>query len=790
MRLQCFLFLLLLGLMVQARAATPPLPVGPEYDTVAEILAHLPPTGALAKSYQVKGRGSMGDLGGGQFFWVKNSTLPTNNGTVFAWAGGRLIRQFDGPIYATWFGASTNTTVDSTVAIQSALDTGYPQVVLPPGTYKTTAPLRKYADRQSFAGLGTGPTAIYFLPTAPGSALVVGRPGGNSTVFPMVSDISFITDTNNPYAKVAIELHDVRYGYFHKIQTGPNWTGPSTNNIGILVKGRDQTLIADCVFQADIPFVIDRNPESFIDFDHFTVEKCSFLAESGNPNMIVRGNDVMWSDSRVLVPSWNKVCGFVWVDSGLTRRSFNLVIDGGRMEQSGSHTNDWNIRIELGTLDKLGSGGNVLQGFTLANFDTDGFQNGVKLRGVVNTAIRNTQFLQYNTNQAQLDFDDTCNRVETFGVFSQQGSTIRTTGMINVKKSPGTLGNTPMSEENLWIRDNGNFHQWEFTDSMFKGGVGAGTDEMPTGTPVPPRGGMWSVAHDNTTNLVHSFLAMRLRDNRTNVFRGTSYEFAEFESSFLTAPVYTGSIVAGPESSESNWYTDMDFNLNLSLTAAANDPLALTNVMHFDGKDQFMSLGPNRYLKDYFDGRRTGVSMALTKADNTDAPIETFSAGRQVSAVSANPRANEWNFYEDYGGPRAYTGSIVATRLDSSHNYYSQLSFRVSDVFGTGTPTSAETTTLLDLTGGAIPTATVTGDLAVTGNIAVDEMTISTMTVTNFVSAGTYLKGNEVRMKLLTVTPTAAAIGAGGATMWSSNAFVYVTYSANGVSATTKLIAP
>jgi len=72
----------------------------------------------------ILGRTSPNDGGGGIFYYDKNSTTATNLGTVWANTySGRLKRVYTpGYVEAAWFGAKGDPSIDSTAAIQGAID--------------------------------------------------------------------------------------------------------------------------------------------------------------------------------------------------------------------------------------------------------------------------------------------------------------------------------------------------------------------------------------------------------------------------------------------------------------------------------------------------------------------------------------------------------------------------------------------------------------------------------------------------------------------------------------------
>jgi len=72
--------------------AANPNPVGPEYDTLADLLAHQPPQGVAAKWYNVKGWTTIGDGFAGDMYYQAGSVTATNADSIFAWSAGRLFK--------------------------------------------------------------------------------------------------------------------------------------------------------------------------------------------------------------------------------------------------------------------------------------------------------------------------------------------------------------------------------------------------------------------------------------------------------------------------------------------------------------------------------------------------------------------------------------------------------------------------------------------------------------------------------------------------------------------------
>ena len=96
---------------------------------------------ASDKSAFAKSRTTLGDGGGGLFYFETNSVTATNLGTVFnsLTATGRWKRLYSGPVNARWFGAKGNGTDNDGPAIRAAVDLlaaeGAGEVFLPSGLY-------------------------------------------------------------------------------------------------------------------------------------------------------------------------------------------------------------------------------------------------------------------------------------------------------------------------------------------------------------------------------------------------------------------------------------------------------------------------------------------------------------------------------------------------------------------------------------------------------------------------------------------------------------------------------
>lgn len=89
------------------------------FTNLADLLA----SGETNKVLHALGHSTLGDTGGGEFYYDPASAEATNRGTIFtASAGGRYKRRFTDTVNVDWFGAKGDGATIDTVPIQSAIN--------------------------------------------------------------------------------------------------------------------------------------------------------------------------------------------------------------------------------------------------------------------------------------------------------------------------------------------------------------------------------------------------------------------------------------------------------------------------------------------------------------------------------------------------------------------------------------------------------------------------------------------------------------------------------------------
>jgi hypothetical protein len=202
----------------------------------------------------------------------------------------------------TGYGADSGGTVDATSAIQNAITdcgmAGGGTVYIPPGTYRVVqsgaaTPLTVAYGYVSIVGAGRGVTNIKFEPATGGECIRF-----NTGVVPQnynrIADLSFYS-LDYLTQKTMIRCYDLNNFEIERVSTGPGLLWMGASSIGVRFQGRQELRLRDCEITADLPVVIDRNPNfPGISFDHSSVESSDLIVSnySGTGTFTATGTSV------------------------------------------------------------------------------------------------------------------------------------------------------------------------------------------------------------------------------------------------------------------------------------------------------------------------------------------------------------------------------------------------------------------------------------------------------------------------------------------------------------------
>ncbi len=302
----------------------------------------------------------------------------------------------DAAVNVALFGADPTGAVDSTVAIQKAIDAatnGQGDVFFPAGTYLVTDTLTISSHGTHLRGVGKLQTIIKFMPFAideHGNALVNANGETMGTLdsmgvavaqecfrfkLPTATVLSGCSLTGmtmvsgpdsagayNTVAKVAVATHDVSEFHLADMRIVP-WTG--TDSTGWRSYGREIVTVERNTASCDIPVRLSINPNtSYLCWDRYRIQGNYWTGASLTRPVILVDNGTAGGAVTFASEAWvNGHGGLLWEDDsslGITAQwSFEQV----EYEQ-GAAIGGWAMKIS-----KTGASQSIL-GVTLTNFFT------------------------------------------------------------------------------------------------------------------------------------------------------------------------------------------------------------------------------------------------------------------------------------------------------------------------------------------------------------------------------------------------------------------------------------
>lgn len=196
----------------------------------------------------VGGYSTVGDGGGGTFFWDASSATGDNDGTIIVPTGGtgRWIRLYSGPINVRWFGATGQNVVNDSPKINAAIaaagNTGGGTVLVPRGIYRLDTPLQLSFPGIRLVGEGIGATFLEMNSTNSQTIIFNAnsfncevsnlslRPSNHLTSAPTAGAAITFSQAINPSN---IRIRDVMITTYGNIGTFTHWQGIAVAGPGV-----------------------------------------------------------------------------------------------------------------------------------------------------------------------------------------------------------------------------------------------------------------------------------------------------------------------------------------------------------------------------------------------------------------------------------------------------------------------------------------------------------------------------------------------------------------------------
>lgn len=347
------------------------------------------------------------------------------------------------------FGAVGDGITDDTDAIQAAIDSvgTAGTVIIPDGNYLVTSTILISNPEVHLWGMGQWTTKITFAPTAADTCLEI-HDGANVIYNGSVKGIAFYS-ADTTYAKIAIDVIDVKVYYFEDIYiagagTNSLWSGGS-RSYGIVVRGRDTTVLDRLEILADVPILITTNPNNDIDIDHFIFNNCYLLSKTTEPVVWINDGVNLTQVKFTGYQSWiYGKYGLYWSDSSTSAVSNGLTIENVRHEQETETTGymfliSHNYGLQRAVFKNCYGGLNA---------------GGYYFRKVQNISIEDGYYIGGSSHEA-MNVDGTVDGITIGNSFWQSSGTATLTGQRLVSKTPMNPTDAPLPQNGVYALSTG-----------------------------------------------------------------------------------------------------------------------------------------------------------------------------------------------------------------------------------------------------------------------------------------------------------------------------------------------
>ncbi len=330
------------------------------------------------------------------------------------------------------FGAKGDGITDNTSAIQAAIDSITRGVVLiPEGNFKFTDTITISKHRVNILGLGRQTSILTFAPGSEKTAFLFRKWDEQPIVQNSIRNLAI--NGLGPGKKCAIQCVNQEELTIEDVAI-LHWTDNSHGSIGIRSRGKHLLRLNRISLNADIPIKLEKNPQIYIDADHYHFSDTYLIAHPTQPCILI---DSGMNIFNFTIDGQNAWCvgksGIYWNDTTSNMASYNVSISNVRIEQE---------------IDSAAYLFHISHNHRLYNLKIDNIYGGLTSKGfyfrkIDNPLIMNSLYINPSGNQA-LNIDGTVNQLALLNNFWQQGTTATLTNQRILFSLPmHTLGAIP-----------------------------------------------------------------------------------------------------------------------------------------------------------------------------------------------------------------------------------------------------------------------------------------------------------------------------------------------------------
>ena len=374
-------------------------------------------------------------------------TITAGHGISIADGDGVLGNPTIQVVSALDYGVLANGSTDDTAAWQDAVDDGPNRLILlPEGMAGSSIITSTVTIGETGIYIGTrSPNAatVQFQPTADDVCFHFVHPTSGVLFFGGVKNLAFYS-TDTSWAKTAILLEDTAIFLLENLSS-QGWTDSGYDSTFLHTKGREFLITRNLSIAADMGILFDVNPNvalgSQLHADHFHLTDTFITVTSGSNKPCIRvasgvnlSNCTFDGANPWVRPGSH---GFEWDDSTSTGSSFNVQFSGVRVEQA-QDSSKYSFY-----LNRAGAS-SQLQQVNFFNCFLDSAMNGLYMRH-----INRVQFFGCTsaaTAYVALNADSTCDDIKWSNMLWSAGSTVTTTGLLQLSGTKKLNATSPLPE--------------------------------------------------------------------------------------------------------------------------------------------------------------------------------------------------------------------------------------------------------------------------------------------------------------------------------------------------------